>query len=370
MSKNNSINEKVASYAAARRLSISRQDRFVLIVDDETTGRTISSKIVEQVADNIIVVPFDNPMDALVWLDDHHPDLIITDYRMPGMDGIAFIKQVRSRQEHEDIPIMMITVVSEQAIRHEALDAGATAFLTRPIDQVECRTSCRNLLKLHEQQMIVQDRADWLERQVELATEKVVAREKETLLRLAMAGEYKDKDTGNHVVRMAKYARCIAEDLGLSKQECEDIEYAAPMHDIGKIGIPDSILLKPGKLEPAEWEVMKAHTIIGHSILTNSHSRYMELGAVIALNHHEKFDGSGYPNGLIGESIPLVARIVAVADVYDALMSERPYKKAWEQADTERYLAENKGTHFDPICVDALLNRMDEVLQVKAALVD
>lgn len=185
-----------------------------------------------------------------------------------------------------------------------------------------------------------------------------------------MAGEYKDKDTGNHVVRMAKYARCIAEDLGLSKQECEDIEYAAPMHDIGKIGIPDSILLKPGKLEPAEWEVMKAHTIIGHSILTNSHSRYMELGAVIALNHHEKFDGSGYPNGLIGESIPLVARIVAVADVYDALMSERPYKKAWEQADAERYLAENKGAHFDPICVDALLNRMDEVLQVKAALVD
>ncbi len=366
----NKLNEKITSYETARRLSVSRQGRFVLIVDDETTGRTISSKIVEQVADNIIVVPFDNPVSALAWLDDHHPDLIITDYRMPGMDGITFIKQVRSKPQHEDIPIMMITVVSEQEIRYEALDAGATAFLTRPIDQVECRTSCRNLLKLHEQQMIVQDRADWLERQVELATGKIVAREKETLLRLARAGEYKDKDTGNHVVRMAKYARCIAEALGLSQQECEDIEYAAPMHDIGKIGIPDRVLLKPGKLDDDEWEIMTTHTTIGHSILTNSHSRYMELGAVIALNHHEKFDGSGYPNGLAGEAIPLVARIVAVADVYDALMSKRPYKQAWTQADAEKYLAENKGGHFDPVCVDALLSKMDEVMHIQAALVD
>ncbi len=244
---------------------------------------------------------------------------------------------------------------------HAALEAGATAFLTRPIDQIECRTSCRNLLKLHEQQSIIQDRADWLARQVDVATQQIVSREQETLLRLAKAGEYRDEDTGFHVIRMAKYSREIAEELGLGEKECDEIEYAAPMHDIGKIGVPDNVLLKPGKFETAEWQVMQKHTLIGHGILSNSQSRYIQTGSVIALNHHERFDGTGYPNGLAGRDIPLVARIVSVADVFDALVSPRPYKNPWKTEKAQEYLKNNAGTQFDPNCVEAFFERLSNI---------
>ena len=354
----------VEPYENARRLSVLRRQRKVLIVDDETTGRTILSKIIQQVEDDISVNAFDNPLEALDWLDNNHPDLIITDYRMPEMNGVDFIRKIRDRPGSQDIPIMMITVVSEKSVRYDALEAGATAFLTRPIDQIECRTSCRNLLKLHEQQTIIQDRADWLARQVEVATQQIVYRERETLLRLAKAGEYRDEDTGYHVVRMAKYSRQIAEALGLSEKECDEIEYAAPMHDIGKIGISDEVLLKPGKFEPEEWLTMQQHTTIGHAILSNSQSRYIQTGSIIALNHHEKFDGTGYPHGIVGKNIPLVARIVSVADVYDALLSQRPYKKPWTVTDAQDYLEKHAGTQFDPVCVEAFFERIDTISNI------
>ena len=360
----------VEPYENARRLSILRRQRKVLIVDDESTGRTILTKIVQQIEDGISVDAFDNPIEALSWLDSNHPDLIITDYRMPDINGVDLIRKIREMPTCQDIPIMMITVVSEKSVRYDALEAGATAFLTRPIDQIECRTSCHNLLKLHEQQSIIQDRADWLARQVEVATQQIAARERETLLRLAKAGEYRDKTTGFHVVRMAKYARQIAEALGLSERECEEIEYAAPMHDIGKIGIEDSILLKPGKFDQTEWSVMQTHTTIGHAILSDSQSRYIQTGSIIALNHHERFDCTGYPNGLAGKNIPLVARIVAVADVYDALVSTRPYKQAWSVDDAQDYLEKHAGTQFDPLCVEAFFERIDNVHSIQSDLSD
>ena len=354
----------IEPYENARRLSILRRQRKVLIVDDESTGRTILAKIIQQAEEDVIVESFDNPLRALQWLDHNHPDLIITDYRMPDLNGIEMIRKIRSMPACQDIPIMMITVVSEKSVRYDALEAGATAFLTRPIDQIECRTSCRNLLKLHEQQSIIQDRADWLARQVEVATQQIVAREHETLLRLAKAGEYRDEVTGNHVVRMAKYSREIGEALGLSEKECDEIEYAAPMHDIGKIGIEDKILLKPGKFEDDEWARMQEHTRIGHAILSNSQSRYIQTGSIIALNHHERFDGSGYPNGIAGKDIPLVARIVAVADVYDALISPRPYKRAWTVEDAQDYLHKQAGSQFDPICVEAFFERLNNIATI------
>ena len=360
----------IEPYENAHRLSVLRRKRKVLIVDDESTGRTILSKIIQQVEDDIGVEAFDNPQDALTWLDNNHPDLIITDYRMPEMNGIELIKKIRERPGMQDIPIVVITVVSEKSVRYDALEAGATAFLTRPIDQIECRTSCRNLLKLHEQQSIIQDRADWLARQVEVATQQVVSREKETLLRLAKAGEYRDEETGNHVVRMAKYSRQIAEALGLSDKECDEIEYAAPMHDIGKIGIHDDVLLKPGKFEQQEWLTMQQHTTIGHAILSNSQSRYIQTGSIIALNHHEKFDGAGYPHGIAGTDIPLVARIVAVADVYDALVSRRPYKEPWSESDAQDYLEKHAGTQFDPICVEAFFERIETIKSIYANFSD
>ena len=351
----------VEPYENARRLSVLRRQRKVLIVDDESTGRTILSKIIQQVEDDICVEAFDNPLEALNWLDNNHPDLIVTDYRMPDINGVDLIRRIREKPASQDIPIMMITVVSEKSVRYDALEAGATAFLTRPIDQIECRTSCRNLLKLHEQQSIIQDRADWLARQVEVATQQIVSREKETLLRLAKAGEYRDEETGYHVVRMAKYSRLIAEALGLSEKECDEIEYAAPMHDIGKIGIHDEVLLKPGKFEQGEWLNMQQHTTIGYAILSNSQSRYIQTGSIIALNHHERFDGTGYPHGVAGKDIPLVARIVSVADVYDALVSPRPYKKAWTVADAQDYLEKHAGSQFDPLCVEAFFERIDAI---------
>ena len=360
----------IEPYENAHRLSVLRRQRKVLIVDDESTGRTILSKIIQQVEDDIGVEAFDNPLEALKWLDDNHPDLIITDYRMPEMTGIELTRKIRERPGMQDIPIMVITVVSEKSVRYDALEAGATAFLTRPIDQIECRTSCRNLLKLHEQQSIIQDRADWLARQVEVATQQVVSREKETLLRLAKAGEYRDQETGYHVIRMAKYSRQIAEALGLSDMECDEIEYAAPMHDIGKIGIHDDVLLKPGKFEPQEWLTMQQHTTIGHAILSNSQSRYIQTGSIIALSHHEKFDGTGYPHGIVGIDIPLVARIVAVADVYDALVSNRPYKQPWSETDAQDYLEKHSGTQFDPICVEAFFERIDTIKSIHANFSD
>jgi two-component system, response regulator RpfG len=363
-------NSNVEPYENARRLSVLRRRRHVLIVDDESTGRTILEKVIQKIDNDLQVTGFDSAVDALDWLNANRVDLIITDYRMPMINGVEFIKKVRNLPDCESVPIMMITVVSEKSVRYEALEAGATAFLTRPIDQIECRTSCRNLLKIQEQQSIIQDKADWLARQVDVATQQIVARERETLLRLGRAGEYRDEDTGNHVLRMAKYSRIIAEELGLAQIECEDIEYAAPMHDIGKIGIPDQILLKPGKLDKGEWEIMQQHTVMGHNILTNSQSRYIQLGSVIALNHHEKYDGSGYPSGLKGREIPLVARIVAVADVFDALVTERPYKKAWNTEDALNLLKQQSGKHFDPQCVEAFFDRLDDIKQVKLELKD
>jgi two-component system response regulator RpfG len=354
----------VEPYENARRLSVLKRQRKVLIVDDESTGRTILTKIIQQAEDDVKVEAFDNPITALNWLDTNHPDLIITDYRMPEINGVELIRQIREKPDFQDIPIMMITVVSEKSVRYDALEAGATAFLTRPIDQIECRTSCRNLLKLHEQQTIIQDRADWLARQVDNATKQIVFREQETLLRLGKAGEYRDEDTGNHVMRMAKYSREIAEALGLDEKQCDEIEYAAPMHDIGKIGIPDNILLKPAKFEQDELRIMQRHTQIGHAILSNSESRYIETGSIIALNHHERFDGTGYPNGLSGRNIPLVARIVSIADVYDALVSVRPYKKAWKIEEAEHYIRTHSGTQFDPDCVGAFLERLDNIEKI------
>lgn len=371
LTSDSNLNAVLQPYESARRRSIMKKNRHVLIIDDQSTGRTILEQVIQQIADNIIVTAFADPQAALLWLDDNDIDLIVTDYRMPEMNGVEFIQQVRKKTQYQNVPIMMITVVSEKEVRYEALEAGATAFLTRPIDQIECRTSCRNLLQMHEQHLIIQDRADWLARQVDIATEQILAREKETIIRLAKAGEYRDEGTGNHVIRMAKYARQIAEATGnLSQKECNDLEYAAPMHDIGKIGIPDGVLLKPGKFAPDEWSVMKRHTTIGHAILSDSQSTYMQIGAIIALNHHERFDGKGYPNGLSGEDIPLIARVVAVADVFDALVSARPYKPAWSTEDAISYIEQQAGTQFDPICVTAFLTRIDTIKKIQLDYAD
>ena len=340
----------------------------VLIVDDRSTARNLLEGLAKSLEPGILVESFADPLQALAYMENMTPDLIITDYRMPGMDGIEFTRRVRAKKSLMDVPLIIVTVVEDRQIRYQALENGATDFLTRPIDPQECRARCLNLLALRRHQKIVSDHSQWLEAQVLVATREIRAREHETLLKLAKAGEYRDEDTGNHILRMAKYARLIAEEMNLTALECDEIESAAPMHDIGKIGIPDQILLKPGMHTPEESIIMRRHPAIGYGILADSPSRYLQMGAVIALGHHEKFDGSGYPQGQVGTGIPLPARIVAVADVFDALTSVRPYKKAWSFQNALEYVQMNSGKHFDPDCVRAFEKRVDGVAQVMREL--
>jgi len=343
---------------------VARQGRHppsVLIVDDQFTGRKILEGVIQSIDPALLVDSFADPYEALRHAGRQTPDLILTDYRMPDLNGVEFTRRLRAMPSCMDVPVVVVTVVDDPEVRYQALDAGATDFLVRPIDQYECRARCRNLLTLRRQQKIITHRAQWLEEQVSLATRQIRNRERETLLRLAKVGEYRDKGTSHHVLRMAKIARLIAEQMGLSAAECDEIALAAPLHDIGKIGIPDQVLLKPAELTPAEWAIMKMHTSIGHEILKDSASRYIQQGAVIALSHHERYDGGGYPNGLRGDAIPLTSRIVAVADVYDALTTRRSYKEAWRREDALQYVTAQSGHHFDPQCVAAFIAQLAEI---------
>jgi two-component system, response regulator RpfG len=337
----------------------------VMVVDDQSTSRAILEQVVRSLDERVMVEGFVRPVDAVVWATRHVADLVLVDYMMPEMDGIEFVKRLRALPGYEHVPIMMVTVHDDRIVRYSALDAGITDFLTKPVDSRECLARCRNLLTLRRQHLALEDRRRLLEGMVEEATREIRDREKETLLRLARAGEFRDEETGYHLLRMARYSRLIASAIGLDRDEVESIELAAPLHDIGKIGISDQILLKPGKLDEPEWIVMQRHPVIGHEILKGSASKYVRMGALIALGHHEKYDGSGYPNGLEGDHIALCARVVAVADVYDALTSIRPYKKAWTSEDAFEYLSVQRSKHFDPQLVDAFLGKREEVLRIQ-----
>jgi len=342
----------------------------VVIIDDEFTSRAILEKIVQSIQKKINVKAFADPITALAWIKDTQPDLIIVDYLMNGMTGLEALQQMKQIYSLDGVPIVVVTSSEDRDIKYQALESGATDFITKPIDPYECRVRCRNMLHLRMQQKIILNHSHFLAQRVDDATKQIREREQETLFRLAKAGEYRDEETGNHIIRMAKYSRLIAEKMGLDAEHCDLIELAAPMHDIGKIGIPDQILQKPGKLSTEEFTIMKTHPLIGFRILQDSPSKYLMLGATIALSHHEKYDGSGYPYGAKGDKIPLEARIVAVADVYDALTSNRPYKAAWSKEDSMAYLTSNSGMHFDPACIDAFVTQYAQVELIQNQLRD
>jgi two-component system response regulator RpfG len=342
----------------------------ILIIDDQLTSRQILQQLVSSIEENTSVEAFANPLQALQWTSGNAVDLILVDYKMPEMNGVEFIQRFRTHPSTSHVPVIMVTSIEDRAVRYEALEAGATDFLMKPVDHHECRARCHNLLTQYQQYKIISDRSRWLERRVSEATSEIRLRERETLLRLARAGEYRDEETGNHVIRMAKYSRVIAEQLGFSKDDADVIEMAAPMHDIGKIGIRDDILLKPGKLTHEEFEIMKRHTIIGYDILKDSPSKFLQMGGIIALSHHEKFDGTGYPYGKKGNEIPIEARIVAVADVYDALVSERPYKNAGSMDAALDYMESHSGKHFDPDALYAFKEQIDTVSKIQGMLPD
>ena len=336
----------------------------VLVVDDTQLNLDLFSALLNKLG-NCQDFMFSDPLLALEWVRFNSVSLILVDYMMPGIDGIEFVRRIRKMPDFKETPILMVTTNNLIEVRYAALENGVTDFLTKPVDLLEFRARVKNMLTLEESRRKLVDRAAWLAEEVHKATGEILERERETVVRLSKAAEHRDNETGSHVSRMAHYSALIAAELGLDPDELELLKDAAPLHDIGKVGIPDHILLKPGKLDAAEFEIMKQHARIGHDILHGSASKLLQLGAVIALSHHEKFDGSGYPGGLAGESIPLCSRIVAVADVFDALTSERPYKPAWSLEEATGYLKQQSGLHFDPRCVDALIARWDDVIRVR-----
>ena len=309
-----------------------------------------------------------DPEAALEAALHHRFDMVIVDHIMPKVDGITFIRRMRGTNGHAQVPMVMLTATTDDATRLAALEAGATDFLSKSQSPVELKVRLRNLIRLSSALRKLDDHVAEQDREIEKATQALLSREEEMVFRLSKALEYRDNDTNDHTLRVAKYSRMISERLGLSRQECRSIYLASPLHDIGKVAISDRILLKPGTLDDVERATIQTHAEIGARILRGSASDLIKLAAQIAGGHHERWDGKGYPKGLAGEAIPLSARIVAIADVFDALTTERPYKKALPVAEALAILAAERGRHFDPACLDAFLSAYAEMEQSDAAV--
>ena len=335
----------------------------ILIVDDDRTNLFIMGAIVRRL-DDAEPIAMENPLDAMEWLRGNEPDLILLDQMMPDMDGMELLRHIREESRLDNVPVVMITANTAVDTRVRALDEGCNDFLTKPIVVPEVQARLRNLLALRQSRALLRDRAALLADEVERVTAALQRQGEELVNRLSRASEYRDPETGAHIERMALYSRLIAEAAGCGGAYAHELQKAAPMHDIGKIGIADMILLKPGRLTPEEMTVMRQHAAIGHRILANSDIPLLRLAAEIALSHHEKFDGTGYPNGLAGSAIPLSGRVVAIADVFDALTSTRPYKRSWTLEEARSFMIEQRGRHFDPTLLDAFLSRWDEVCTI------
>lgn len=298
---------------------------------------------------------------ALALAHTFHPELMLLDVMMPGMDGYEVCRRLKSDPRPRDIPVIFVTALSDEGNEEEGFAAGGVDYLTKPINPAIVRARVKTHLALHLQQQ-------QLEREVQARTKEIADTQLEIIRRLSIAAEYKDEETGLHIIRMSSFTRIMAKAMGLDDGYVEILYHAAPMHDVGKIGIPDRILLKPGKHDPQEWSIMKEHASIGARIIGEHASPLLQTAKEIALTHHEKWNGSGYPQGLKGEEIPICGRIVAIADVFDALTSERPYKKAWPVEEAVKEILGASGHHFDPEVVAQFHQSLPEILEVKHAI--
>ncbi|KQZ47770.1 transcriptional regulator [Rhizobium sp. Root149] len=335
----------------------------IFLIDD---SRSMIAAMQQAIAslDNVEVIAFLEPVKALGSLAEEKPDLILVDYSMPGMSGIDVIRQVRATPETASVPVIMVTSNTETGLKMAAMEAGATEFLSKPFDQSELKIRVSNLLSIRAEQRKLALQAQELQRKFEEAMARVERREEEIIWRLSRAIGCRDGETGQHLDRVAVIARMIAEELGFDERQAREIFLASPLHDVGKLAVKDAILLKPGRLTPDEFTEMKKHTEYGQEILKNSSSDLIKTAERIAASHHEKWDGTGYPRGLKGTEIPIEARIVAVADVFDALCSERPYKQAWPLQKALQEIMNNSGKHFDPSCVAAFARRWAQIREL------
>jgi putative two-component system response regulator len=338
----------------------------VLAIDD---SRSIAAAIARVIADSEAceVEYCIDPVDAVALCARRQFDMVLVDYVMPKMNGIEVVQALRASDAYKLVPIIMITSDIDSKLRLRSIEAGATDFLNKPFDWIELQARVRNLLALRRAQLDLADRARLLASQVDAATRHLVEREEELIWRLARAIEYRDGTTGEHISRVATISNLIARALGLDDTRARNIYLAAPLHDIGKIGVSDLILQKPGRLTAEEMATMRRHVAIGCHILDNGSSDLIRVAALIAGAHHERWDGQGYPHGLAGEDIPIEGRIVAVADVFDALCSARPYKDAWPIETARAEIHACAGSHFDPQCVDAFERQWPLIRQVMEA---
>jgi putative two-component system response regulator len=313
----------------------------LLIVDDEPTNL----KVLKQVLQQDYRLSFaKNGVDALELAARELPDLILLDVMMPEMTGFEVCQQLKSQLNTQHIPVIFVTALKDEVDETKGFECGAVDYITKPITPVIVKARVRTHLSL-------------------VSAEELKKTHLELIQRLGRAAEYKDNETGMHVMRMSHISKILALALGFNEDFADKLLQASPMHDIGKIGIPDHILLKPGRLDDEEIRIMQQHPLIGAEILANTKSELIQLAHSVALYHHEKWDGSGYPAKLQGEKIPIEGRIVAVADVFDALTNKRPYKEAWSVEKTMDLIKEQSGKHFDPQVVDALVRELDHVLQ-------
>lgn len=335
----------------------------IALIDDSRSALAIIRSCVESLS-NLEIVEFRSPRKALTEASFTQYDMIVTDYDMPSMNGIELIRLLRELPTYRDVPMIMLTSIDDQDICIDALQAGATDFIRKPFRAVELARRLENLLALRNAQLQLQDRARMLGGAVELAKHALVNREEEIIWRLARAIEARDGATGEHVTRVAKICLLMAQAMGLPESRCRTIYMAAPLHDVGKIGIPDAILTKPGRLTAEEITVMRRHVDIGVKILSNGTSDLLRVAEIIAGGHHERWDGTGYPKGIAGLDIPLEARIAAVADVFDALCTNRSYKLAWPIEDAKREIIQESDTLYDPQCVQAFERCWPEITKL------
>ena len=354
----------------------------ILVVDDDDQIRDNIAEVLSQEGYQVYVAS--TGKEALQKVEEISPDIILTDYVMPEVDGIALCKNIKNNPDTLDIGVILITGLQDLDTKIKGLSAGADDFLTKPFLFPELIARIKSLAKIKKYRDFMKNYQQILEREVakqtarlqkanlqlRLAFSEIKNLSLEVIYRLSKAAEYRDEHTGQHILRVSSYSEVIGKKLGLTDEQLELLKYGSPLHDIGKLGIPDYILLKPGKLTPDEWEIMKLHTIIGAEILQGSKIKYLKAAEKIALFHHERWDGKGYPYGLKGKKIPLFARITAIADVFDALTTNRPYRKAIDIDTAFKMIQEEAGTHFDPELVKIFLDIKKEIVEIKEYLKD
>lgn len=329
----------------------------ILIVDDEPENITIMNEILGR-EEYKIKATINSEIALKIAGSSEQPDIILLDIIMPGIDGYEVCRQLKANKITQNIPIIFVTSKTDDIDETKGFELGAVDYITKPVNPSVLRARVKTHLALYNQNKI-------LEEKVEIRTAELERTRLEIIRRLGAAAEFKDRETSMHTIRMSQYCQFIGLAYGLSKDESLIILNASPMHDIGKIGIPDNILLKPGKLDENEWTIMSKHTTYGAEMLGEDHSELITQARLCALTHHEKWDGKGYPNGLSGENIPLIGRIAAIADVFDALTSMRPYKKAWPLEKAFKYIENEKGKHFDPQLVSVFLENKKYIEEIK-----